>query len=195
MGDAERKRAEALVAKIAQSPDEESVKELAKLGAEALPAMRKAAEDHELGQSSRDALLQVVALMASEDPAPLLARIDQAGDYEEAVVWALGFADPAQVTRPLIRLLHDPDDGVREAAARSLVRLHTPEAAEALVPALDDHARGVKFVAVEALHDDDFFRLPEARPRLQRLVSDRHLKEEETEMVRHAKEVLAAMER
>ena len=195
MGDAERKRAEALVAKIAQSPDEESVKELAKLGAEALPAMRKAAADHELGQPSRDALLQVVALMASEDPAPLLARIDQAGDYEEAVVWALGFADPAQVTRPLIRLLHDPDDGVREAAARSLVRLHTPEAAEALVPALDDHARGVKFVAVEALHDDDFFRLPEARPRLQRLVSDRHLKEEETEMVRHAKEVLAAMER
>ncbi len=195
MGDAERKRAEQLVAAITRDPVEGSLKELACLGADALHAMAVAAELHDLSSSAKDALLETVAMIARNDPATLLAHIDEAGEYEEAIVWALGFADPKLVTRSLIRLLRDPDDGVREAAARSLVRLHTPEAAQALVPAIDDRSRAVQFVTVEALHDDAFFRLPEVRPRLRRLVSDPHLREEETEMVRHAREVLAAMER
>lgn len=195
MGDAERKRAEQLVAAITRDPAEGALKELASLGADALHAMALAAESHNLSASAKDALLETVAIIARNDPATLLAHIDEAGEYEEAIVWALGFADPKLVTRSLIRLLRDPDDGVREAAARSLVRIHTPEAAQALVPAIDDRSRAVQFVTVEALHDDAFFRLPEARPRLRRLVSDPHLKDEETEMVRHAREVLAAMER
>lgn len=194
MGDAEKKRATELVSSIVEGADEASVKELSSLGADALPALAVVAGSHDLDPRAKQALLHALALMAQQDPAPLLARIDEAGEYKEALVWALGFADPKLVTRPLIRLLRDFDDGVREAAARSLIRQHTPEAADALVPALDDRARGVQYVAVEALHDDDFFRLPAALPRLQRLVRDPHLKEEESEMVRHAKEVLEAME-
>ena len=78
--------------------------------------------------------------------------------------------------------------------AIALVALHTPEAAAALVPALSDAYGPVQFVAVQAIRDDDIFRVPDAIPPLRRIVADSRVKRMAPEIWEQARQALEEME-
>lgn len=173
--------------------------ELVALGPECVTAVAgalsgteaRASHPHELVET----LMHVLAEIAKSDPAPLLAHLDPAEPNAMVYVFALGSAEPKpEVVAALARMVTCDDATVRYAAANSLVSLHTPGAAAALVPALSDTYPPVQAAAVQAVRDDTIFRVPEAVAPLRRIVADARLKRTAPETWEQARETLEEME-
>ncbi len=198
-------RAREIVARIVASPvdalrrDNPDLGEIASLGPDAVDAVAEAmngteTRDHHPHQVV-EALTHVLSEVAKADPGALLARLDAAEPNATVYVSALGSAkpDPA-VIAALGRMVTSEDATIRYAAANALVALHTPEAAAALVPALSDAYGPVQFVAVQAIRDDDVFRVPDAVPPLRRIVADSRVKRMAPEIWEQARQALEEME-
>jgi len=97
----------------------------------------------------RRAVRALSASTAETATAALLAALDDASpDVRKAALEGLAARDPAAPR--LLRLLDDPDAGVRAAATRLCGR-HAPERLAAL---LDDHADAVQIAAIDGLAGD-----------------------------------------
>lgn len=198
-------RARELVAQIVARPkdslrqDDPAIAELVALGPETVRAVADAMKGTEVRDHHPHELVATLALLLAEvaksDPGALLAHLDPAEPNATIYVSALGSAAPKpEIVAALGRMITSADATIRYAAANSLVRLHTPEAAAALVPALSDAYAPVQFAAVQAVCDDDVFRVPDALPPLRRIVADNRIKRMEPETWERAREALEDME-
>lgn len=197
-------RARELVDQLVAKPDairegDPAVVELIGLGPEAVSAVAEAMHGSEKQERKPhevvEAFTRILALIAKNDPAAILEHSDPAEPNAVVFVSALGSAKPTpEIVSALRRMVTSDDATVRYAAANSLVRLGTREAAHALVTALDDPYPPVQAVAVQAIADSMVFQIHEAIEPLKRIVSDSRVKRIAPETWQQAKDALEEME-
>lgn len=129
-----------------------AARHLASLGGEpADAALAYFVNDFKSGGRTAAAELRAIGSRAVPSLKPLLDGRDDA--LRLRVVALLGDIGPAaaDATTSLIDVLRDRDPALREAAARALGKVGAPEAAPALLAALNDTEHAVRVAATEAL--------------------------------------------
>ncbi len=148
-----------------------AVPQLVRIGAaiEGLPALRQVFAD-------------AVVTLLHHDGDALLQLLEQSRGADAAVpLLALGRLDVPRGVEPCLARLQSPEDGVREAALRSLRRYQSPNIKASILRALDDPAR---IVRVEALRYLSVYRDPSVLDELAHRIRDEAFSTREEEEIK-----------
>src|ERR1035438_7365234 len=148
--DQEKKLVAVLKSDAPQKEKADACRELARIGGEdAVAPLAALLPDEKLSHMARYGLETIPS--PSVDKALRDAAGKVQGKLLVGVIGSIGVRRDAKAVKLLAKLLHDPDNDVAQAAARSLGRIGNPPAAKALLNALDDVSAANQLAFCEGL--------------------------------------------
>jgi len=123
-------------------------------------------------------------------PDYMVEQMEKGNLHESYIYGLLGAVQTERARQKLLEGLRSNESYNRGNAARALIHHHHPDVIPDLIQALGDEDSSVQFTIVKAMLEDSFFRIEEAIPYLQDIISEKCNYEKHLGLWVRAKKVL-----